>query len=850
MKFRLIVLFSFLYPSLCFTQNAILTGKTIDEEDKSELIGVNISIIGTTLGTASDSHGNFVIKNIRPGTYNIQFSYTGYEKKLITGIKLNANESRVLNISLKSTVANIDEEVIIVGQKPLVDVEKAKSESTIKSETIEAAPQRGIEKIINSQPGVVNSPSGINIRGGRNYETGFYIDGVSATDPLAGTGFGLDLGANAIDEIEITTGGAGVEYGNSTAGIVNTKTKTGGNKTALYLLYKRDNFGFNKNSRSVFNQQNMEFNLSGPVYGTQKKLKYSLALKGAFTDEYYKNPASRVHSSLYSNFWSPYENNRWSVLLKFNYDLNPKNRFALTYLKSLNINQDVNMLRISGNDVSYNPGYQFAFQQQMDNANTFTHDNNLEILQWNHSTGKRLALKAVASRLFVHLRADANGRAWRPQIINGELDPNSIITAPVTYFNPDDNIVFVEAAGGFYNNGGIATLWHDHVVEQYTSNITGSLISKNTFNRFFFGGEFKYQDLQWIDIDKPWIGAPVLLANGLQTQSYRLGNYSDIWHVKPNQFAFFISDKVKYKGLITELGLRYEVWSAGKFVDDAVNNPSSPVRQEIRESYIRNTFKLIDRRYKMRLLPRLSASFPIRENQVLYFNYGHSTVMPHPSYIYAGLDPYYTDRSTLSRLGNPDLNPEVDISYEFGLKTQITNNDALGITTYLKDKYDFITSVSILIPDITGRDVSRTVRINSDYARMKGIEATYIKRIGKWLMGQASVAYSVATGQSASANEALKDLLNSGAREDTKEFYLAWDRPFDLKGNITLVKNDGKPFLFIKRLDKISLFTEVVWRSGKRYTPYIFTGNEPSSGRPIYVIDPNPENKFSKLSNP
>jgi hypothetical protein len=209
-------------------QNATITGNVTDAEDKSGLIGVNIMLIGTSLGAASDNNGNYTIKNIKPGVYSLKFSYTGYEKTLITDIRLVAGQNKVLNIALKTAVATTEEEVVIVGEKPLVDVEKGKSESTIKSGTIEAAPQRGLEKIINSQPGVMNSPAGVNIRGGRTYETGFYIDGVSATDPLAGTGFGLDLGSNAIDEVEITTGGAGVEYGNSTAGVVNTKTKAGG----------------------------------------------------------------------------------------------------------------------------------------------------------------------------------------------------------------------------------------------------------------------------------------------------------------------------------------------------------------------------------------------------------------------------------------------------------------------------------------------------------------------------------------------------------------------------------------------------------------------------------------------
>ena len=112
-----------------------------------------------------------------------------------------------------------------------------------------------------------------------------------------------------MEEVWVTSGGAGVEYGNSNGGVVNTRTKSVGDKTEFYFLYKRDNFGFNKNRNSVFNQQNAEFNLSGPVYGTKKKLKYYMAFKGAFTDEYYKNPANQVFSSLYSKVWSPYQTN-------------------------------------------------------------------------------------------------------------------------------------------------------------------------------------------------------------------------------------------------------------------------------------------------------------------------------------------------------------------------------------------------------------------------------------------------------------------------------------------------------------------------------------------------------------
>jgi outer membrane receptor protein involved in Fe transport len=359
--------------------------------------------------------------------------------------------------------------------------------------------------------------------------------------------------------------------------------------------------------------------------------------------------------------------------------------------------------------------------------------------------------------------------------------------------------------------------------------------------------EIKPQEMQWIDITRPWIGAPIELPSGEFTQSFRLGDVSDVWKVNPLRGAFFISDKFKYLGLIADVGVRMEYWMPGKFVDDAIENEASPIRDEIRDAYREESSRIGNRYFKMRLLPKFSASFPIKENQMMYFNYGHSMVMPHPSFIYTGLDPFFTDRSTLGFLGNPNLNPEVDISYELGLKSQITSNDALNVSAYWRDKYDFITSSSILVNDVTGREVSRTIRINSDYARVRGLEIAYIKRVGKWFNGQVSLSYSVATGQSSSSSESLSEILATGNRESSVELPLAWDSPIDAKAFavFTLNKENG---LFGQRwLNRMSLYAEAIYRTGRRYTPYTFEGLEPISGRPIYEIESDPERRFANI---
>ena len=165
---------------------------------------------------------------------------------VLTGIKVKAGETKEVNVILQQASVTADD-VIIIGKRPLIDVDKASSVNAISQEAIEIAPARQIQSIINTQPGVVNSPAGVSIRGGRTYETGMYVDGVKVTDPLAGTGFGLDLGSNAVNDIEITTGGIGADIGDATAGVVNTKTRNGGDKLEFGVNYKRDNFGFNKN---------------------------------------------------------------------------------------------------------------------------------------------------------------------------------------------------------------------------------------------------------------------------------------------------------------------------------------------------------------------------------------------------------------------------------------------------------------------------------------------------------------------------------------------------------------------------------------------------------------------------
>ena len=361
----------------------ILAGKVVDAGNKEALIGVNVLIMGTTSGTATDFDGNYTVPVIKAGEYSIRISYIGFETKMFTGIVIKDGETTTLNVDLAEAVLSTSDEIVIVGDKPLVDVESASSSQTISQEQIQSAQLRDIQQVVATQVGVVRDPTGLYIRGGRADETGFMVDGVSAKDPLAGTGFGLDIGSNAFSDIEVTTGGVGAEFGDVTSGVVSVTTQDGTDTFRGFLSHKRDNFGFNSDAASNFAEDVWESNFSGPLI--RGKLRFFLSGQVQLSDGFTRQIANpdQVRSSLVSGTTLlPRTGNRWSGISKLTYDVKPGMKLQGSYQRSLTVNQNTRMLQVTGNESIISPGFQYAFILQPDNATTYAHDNIISYLKW------------------------------------------------------------------------------------------------------------------------------------------------------------------------------------------------------------------------------------------------------------------------------------------------------------------------------------------------------------------------------------------------------------------------------------------------------------------------------------
>ncbi len=819
-----------------FAQNGSIKGKITDKATGETLIGATVVVVGTYLGTTADINGNYELKSVKPGDYSVKFSFIGYADVIVNGVRVKKGQSVTVNASMQTRSTSI-KEVVVVGEKSLINLEKASSEVKISEEDIEQMNMRDVQEIVSMQAGVNQTPDGINVRGSRNYETQYIVDGISAQDPLSGTGFGVEVASGSIGNLNLITGGAGAEFSGGAGGIISTQIREGGEKWAFSGNWQRDNLGIAPNEGASWNTDIVTLSAGGPVPFTKKKLRVFNSVNARLSDDYYRIFADQLHSSLFpdnDSLWAPRQNNKWSHTFKLSYQVKPGTKFTFTNQHSLAINQNTRSLQIVGFDAIVQPGLQYRFSLNPDNATTYTHHSNLTAINANHFFNNNTNLNVSLGRLFTNLRADANGRPFRSETVDQIYDPRSIVSDPVGLFNPDDDAVFVLPGPGLVNNGGISTVWHDHYAQEYTLKARLSYYPKNKVHEIQGGFEHKELEYQWADVSRPWVGAPIQINENESTPSISIGSSNEIWRVRPAQGGLYVQDKLNYKGINATLGLRFNYWAYGKLIDDAVNDPNAPIVDLARTEYEKGSLPIFGRRFKGRLLPRVNVSFPVTENNVLFFNYGHAMQMPHPRFIYAGLDPDFLDRSFLATVGNPILKPEATVSYEIGIKNQITKDIGVTLTAYNNDKYDYIVPGTVNIRDQTGRFTDRTLYFNQDYARIIGVELGIALRIAKYFRLMFNGAYQSATGKSNTAREGLLQLRDQGFVDNTKERPLAWDRPWDLKGAVIFT---GDSSLKIGPIPTTGfrVYFSSNYKSGFRYTPVEFQETN-DLGRNIYTI--------------
>jgi outer membrane receptor protein involved in Fe transport len=286
-----------------------------------------------------------------------------------------------------------------------------------------------------------------------------------------------------------------------------------------------------------------------------------------------------------------------------------------------------------------------------------------------------------------------------------------------------------------------------------------------------------------------------------------------MYRVNPNDGAFFVQNSFSYEGFVGHAGIRGDYLFLGEAADEAAAG-----QEAIADDYLRDTNSLFGNRYKLFWSPRLAINHPITDRSSIHFNFGHFTQWPRLVYYYAKISSRSSEAFPLE--GNLNLDPERSVQFEFGVKQQFTDHDAVDITLFNKDTYDY--PVATRTFEATR---NRLVYVNSDFSRTRGIEFAYRHSGGRRISGDLSYEFQIATGKPANPNRIKQvdpEALETGEAEpELNEEFMPWNRPHRVQASFNLFFRRGdRPNLWGMGLpDQWGLNFFYTLRSGKPYTP-------------------------------
>ena len=203
-----------------------ISGTVKDAETGEALPGVNVVLVGTIQGAATDVDGYYFIVNIPPGTYSVTASMMGYRSVRKTEVSVTADRTTPLDFDLKMTTIE-GEEVTIVAEREIVPMDVSSSHISAEIEDIVEVPLvTDLGQYISLQAGV----KGDLIRGGGLDQTQFMMDGLMVVDNKANKPM-MMVNLSAVKELNVIKGGFNAEYGNVRSGLINVVTKEGSPST-------------------------------------------------------------------------------------------------------------------------------------------------------------------------------------------------------------------------------------------------------------------------------------------------------------------------------------------------------------------------------------------------------------------------------------------------------------------------------------------------------------------------------------------------------------------------------------------------------------------------------------------
>ena len=119
-KIQIAILVSILNIGICGS----VAGTVYDSDSKEKIRAANILVIDTDSGTSTDENGEFLIQNLQPGLFEIEFNVIGYQKQRIT-VEIEGEGTTNLSAALKPLSLILDQITVTVSYTHLTLPTKA-----------------------------------------------------------------------------------------------------------------------------------------------------------------------------------------------------------------------------------------------------------------------------------------------------------------------------------------------------------------------------------------------------------------------------------------------------------------------------------------------------------------------------------------------------------------------------------------------------------------------------------------------------------------------------------------------------------------------------------------------------
>ncbi len=784
-------------------QTGKITGNVIDTASGQALPSANVLLEGTTMGAVTDLEGDFVILNIQPGTYSVIATMLGYQRTSITNVKVFVDRTTQVNFKLNQTTLDLGEAVIIVAEQPMIQMDLTATAASVSADEIKKMPVESFTDILQLQAGIVEDKNGgLHIRGGRDSEIAYMIDGVSVSDPFSGK-MAVGVSQESIQEMKVISGTFNAEYGKVMSGIVevvtkepSTNFKAGGSFYAGDYLSSNKQLFYHIDDINPIAIHNAQFYLTGTVPMSKNRLGYYLSLRQFFNEGWIYG-VRRYNPTDSSNFQSPSaiyseatgDNQAVPMNDRKQYYLNAKLVYKITPTLKLSYN-------FLGDQLRYH-NYDHLYKYNPDGDVNYREYGYTNIVNLNHTLSAKAFYTLKLSSYFFdyqsYLYVDRNDlRYANPELLRNREDAYSFLTGgtKMTYFNRSTQV----------------NLAKFDITAQVTK-----------LHQIKSGFEYKYNTLKLSSHQASYNG----IEGGGVFSADAYFNSGEYTH-HPVEISAYVQDKIELKNMTVNVGLRYDYFNANVVVPKDLRDPSNSFNPRP------NAYQ--DATPQHQISPRIGIAFPISATGVLHSSYGHFFQIPPFDFLYKNPRFAVAPGGLSTQMGNGNLKPQSTVIYEVGYQQELLGKIEIDITGFYKDTRNLL-GTQIYETYILGDRYARYE--NRDYGNIRGITFALNKRAsaGDPFTVSFDYSYQVSEGNASDPNhEFYNRQSNPPKKSNIQVVPLDWDQLHTI--NLSVSYYDPK----IIGIGLIGQF-----QSGLPYTPAVQsqeTTFENSGRKPFnYTVD-------------